>query len=70
MKDHSDKPMSGTGSLVNLDQQIITNAKYKRQTDPNGVGAELVSEEGAWVQAWALQSHLPSPHTQQWQTNI
>ena len=33
--------MSGAGSLVDLDQQIISHAKYKRQTDPNGGGREL-----------------------------
>ena len=26
--------MSGAGSLVDLDQQIISNTKYWRQTDP------------------------------------
>ena len=30
--------MSGAGSLVDLDQQIISNTKYERETDPNGGG--------------------------------
>ena len=33
--------MSGPGSLVDLDQQIMLNTKYWRQTDPNGGGDEL-----------------------------
>ena len=33
--------MSGAGSLVDLDQQIISNAKHERQVDPNGGGGEL-----------------------------
>ena len=41
MQDQSDKPMSGARSLADLDQQIISNAKYRRQTDPNGGGGEL-----------------------------
>ena len=32
--------MSGAGSLVDLDQQIIWNVKYIRQTDSNGGGGE------------------------------
>ena len=30
--------MSGAGSLVVLDQQIISNVKCRRRTDPNGGG--------------------------------
>ena len=33
--------MSGAGSLVHLDMQIISNVKYRRQTDPNGGGGEI-----------------------------
>ena len=33
--------MSGAGSLVDLDQQIISNTKYWGQIDPNGGGGEL-----------------------------
>ena len=32
LQDHSDKPMSGAGSLVDLDQQIISNTRCRRQT--------------------------------------
>ena len=32
--------MIGAGFVVDLDQQIISNAKYKRQTDPNGGDGE------------------------------
>ena len=33
--------MSSAGSPVDLDQQIISHAKYRRQTDPNDGGGEL-----------------------------
>ena len=33
--------MSGAGSLVDLDQQIFSNAKYRQQGDLNGEGGKL-----------------------------
>ena len=36
--------MSDAGSLVDLDQQIISDAKYRRQTNPNG-GLEVAKNK-------------------------
>ena len=33
--------MSGAASLVDLDQQIISNTKYWRQTDPEVLGIRV-----------------------------
>ena len=33
--------MSSAGSPIDLDQQIISHAKYRRQMDPNYGGGEL-----------------------------
>ena len=40
--------MSGAGSLVDLDQQIISYTKYWRQTDPNGGGGLYFANAGEW----------------------
>ena len=41
LQDHSDEPMSGAGSLVDLDQQILSNAKYSCRLTPNDGGGKL-----------------------------
>lgn len=45
-KFHSRKPMSGAGSLVDLDQQIFSNRKYWWETDPNKIRPLL------YMKAW------------------